>query len=342
MNIVIDGFGGDHAPLEPLRGAAAAVSELGVSVTVSGDREKLLKCAEENNISLENITIEHAPTVIPVDEEPTQILKAYADCSMAVGLQLVADNKADAFVSAGSTGALLAGGTFIVKRSKGIKRPAIATLVPTKGEKRFYLLLDSGANNDCRPEMLTQFAVMGTAYHQKIMGSATPEVGLVNIGTEEHKGTELQQSTYKLLQEAKSINFIGNVEARELPCGGCDVAVCDGFTGNVILKLSEGFGSFFADALKKMFFANITTKLGALLVMKQVKEFKKSLDYKEYGGAPILGTKKPVIKAHGSSDAKAFKNAIRQAKFCIERDVCGEIERGVALLKAGEKEQENA
>lgn len=338
MKIVIDGFGGDHAPLEPLKGAAAAVAELGVEMIVVGDSEKLKKCAEENNISLEKITLCHADTVIPVDEEPTKILKGYSDCSMAVGLKLVADGEADAFVSAGSTGALLAGGTFIVKRSKGIKRPVIATLVPTKGEKRFYLLVDSGANSDCRPEMLTQFTIMGTVYHKNIMGSENPEVGLVNIGTEEHKGCELQQQSYQLLKNVKGINFIGNIEARELPCGGCDVAVCDGFTGNIVLKLSEGFAAFFSDALKKVFFANIITKIGAMLVMKQVKEFKKSMDYKEYGGAPILGVAKPVIKAHGSSDAKAFKNAIRQAKNCVELDVCGKIAEGVAALKSEEKE----
>ena len=338
MKIVIDGFGGDHAPLEPLKGAEWAVKELGVEMIITGDEEKIRECAEQNNVSLENITIVNAPKVIPVDEEPTRIIKDYSDCSMAVGLKLVADDEADAFVSAGSTGALLAGGTFIVKRAKGIKRPAIGTLIPTGGKKGFYLLVDCGANSDCRPEMLTQFAVMGTVYHQKLMGSTAPEVGLVNIGTEEHKGAELQQLSYPLLKNTKCINFIGNVEARELPNGGCDVAVCDGFTGNIILKLSEGFGSFFGGVLKGIFKTNILTKIAAALVMKQVKEFKKSLDYKEHGGAPILGTKKPVIKAHGSSDAKAFKNAIRQAKNCVETDVCGEIERGVARLKSGEEE----
>lgn len=336
MNIVIDGFGGDHAPVEPLRGAAAAVAELGVSVIVTGDEEKLRACARENNISLNNITFVHAPTVIPVDEEPTKILKGYSDCSMAVALKLVADGKADAIVSAGSTGALLAGATFIVKRAKGVKRPAIGTLVPMTGG-RFYLLVDAGANNDCRPEMLCQFAVMGTAYYEKIVG-VTPRVGLINIGTEEHKGTELQQQTYVLLKSAQALKFIGNVEARELPQGGCDVAVCDGFTGNIVLKLTEGFAAFFGGALKGIFMANAATKLGALLVSKQLREFKRSIDYKEYGGAPILGTVHPVIKAHGSSDAKAFKNAIRQAKFCVERDVCAEIEQGVARLKNEEKE----
>lgn len=337
MNIVIDGFGGDHAPLEPLKGAAAAVAELGVSVLVTGDEEKLRQCAKKNNISLNNIAFVHAPTVIPVDEEPTKILKDYADCSMAIALKLVAQGKADAIVSAGSTGALLAGATFIVKRAKGVKRPAIGTLVPMAGG-RFYLLVDAGANHDCRAEMLCQFAVMGTAYYEKIMGVTSPRVGLINIGTEEHKGTDLQRQTYAQLKTAPTLNFVGNVEARDLPNGGCDVAVCDGFTGNIILKLTEGFAGFFGGMLKGMFTANTATKLGALLVSRQLHEFKRSMDYKEYGGAPILGTTKPVIKAHGSSDSKAFKNAIRQAKFCVERDVCNEIEQGVARLKSEEKE----
>ncbi|MFV0498089.1 MAG: phosphate acyltransferase PlsX [Candidatus Fimivivens sp.] len=337
MNIVIDGFGGDHAPLEPLRGAAAAVAELGVSVTVTGDEAKLRECAQSNNIPLNNITFVHAATVIPVDEEPTKILKAYADCSLAVALALVAQGEAQAVVSAGSTGALLAGATFIVKRAKGVKRPAIGTLVPTAGGK-FYLLVDAGANHDCRPEMLCQFAVMGTAYYEKIMGGASPRVGLINIGTEAHKGTDLYRQTHAMLKTADALNFVGNIEARELPNNGCDVAVCDGFTGNVILKLSEGFATFFGGVLKDVFMANVATKLGALLVSKQIRAFKRAMDYKEYGGAPILGTAKPVIKAHGSSDAKAFKNAIRQAKFCVERDVCQSIEQGVAHLKDEGKE----
>jgi len=336
MRIVIDGFGGDNVPLEPMKAAAAAVAEYGVEMIITGDCEKMKQCAEQNNINLEGITFYQADSVIPMDEEPTKILKVYSDCSMAVGLKLVADGEADAMVSAGSTGALLAGATFIVKRSKGIKRPVIATLIPTGGKRKFYLLIDSGANSDCRPEMLNQFAVMGTAYHKRILKSENPEVALVNIGVEEHKGCELQQQSYKLLKENSCINFIGNVEARELPNGGCDIAVCDGFTGNIVLKLTEGFAAFFTGVLKNIFYTNAATKAAYLLVSKPIKVFRKSMDSKEQGGAPILGVKKPVIKAHGNSDAKAFKNAIRQAKYCIEQDVCGEIERGVAQLKAEE------
>lgn len=339
MNIVIDGTGGDHAPREVLLGAAAAVEELGVSITVTGDETEMKKCAEENSISLNGITLVHAPRVITMDIEPTRLIKDYSDCSLAVAMQMVADGRADAVVSAGSTGALLVGATFIVKRAKKVKRPAIGVMVPMTGGK-FYLLVDAGASSDCRPEMICQYAVMGTAYSRQIMGTENPRVGLINNGTEDHKGTELQQQSYPLLKGMESINFIGNVEARELPMGGCDIAVCDGFTGNVVLKLSEGFGSFFGALLKQVFMTNAVTKMAALMVSAQIKSMKKSLDYKEYGGAPILGVKKPVIKAHGDSDARAFKNAIRQAKFCVERDVCGQIELGIAELKGKEKEEE--
>lgn len=339
MKIVIDATGGDLAPLEPLRGAADAAAELGVEMLVTGDEAQLRACAREHGISLDGITLIDAPRVIPIEAEPTSLLKEYADCSMAVGMNLVARGEADAIVSAGSTGALLVGATFLVKRIKGVKRPAIGTMIPAQGG-RFYLLCDAGANHDCRPEMLTQFAVMGSAYYEKIMGAEHPRVGLINIGTEETKGTELQVAALPLLKALPGIHFVGNVEARELPLGGCDVAVCDGFTGNVVLKLTEGMGKFLGGAVRDVLFSNLRTKLGALLIAKEFSVFKKSLDYKETGGAPILGAVRPVIKAHGSSDARAFKNAIRQAKSCVERDICGAIAEGVARQKAAA--QENA
>ncbi len=339
MKIVIDGMGGDLAPLEPLRGAAAAVAELGIEMLVTGDEAALRACARQNAISLDGITLVDAPRVIPLEAEPTSLLKEYADCSMAVGMKLVADGEADAIVSAGSTGALLVGATFLVKRIRGVKRPALGTLIPRRGG-RFYLLCDAGASHDCRPEMLTQFAIMGSAYYEKIMGGEKPRVGLINIGTEETKGTALQIEALPLLQQLPGINFVGNVEARELPLDGCDVAVCDGFTGNIILKLTEGMGKFFSGAIKEILFSGVITKLAALLIAKPFGAFKRSLDYKEYGGAPILGVTKPVIKAHGSSDATAFKNAIRQAKFCVERRVAEEIEQGVARIKAAAREGE--
>lgn len=334
MNIIMDGFGGDKVPDQVLLGAAEAVRLYGVEITVTGNESLLVKCAEEHKISLKGIRFLHAPSVIPMDAEPRKILKEYADSSMAAGLRLLSEDQGDAFVSGGSTGALLMGATFYVKRIKGIRRPAIASLIPT-GSKKPYLLIDMGANQDCRAEMLVQFAVMGAVYCKSLLGVENPRVGLVNIGTEANKGDDLRKEAHILLSKAPGINFIGNIEARQLPGGACDVAVCDGFTGNIILKLTEGFGEFFSGSLRTMFMTNTATKLAALLLQKQLRAFKGALNYKEYGGAPFLGVRKPVIKAHGSSDAYAFQNAIRQAIICRDKDIAALIEGGVEALKGG-------
>lgn len=336
MNIILDAMGGDLAPLESLRGAAQAIREQNITVTLVGDEAAIRKAAAEHSVSLENIVIVDAPRVIPMDADPTLVLKEYGDSSMATGMKLLADGKGDAFVSAGSTGALLVGATFLVKRSKGVKRPAIATMMPL-GNNRYYLLMDAGANHDCRAAMLEQFAVMGSVYYEKIYSLPSPRVGLVNIGSEEHKGDDLRRESYALLKKNEHIRFIGNIEARDLPLGGCDVAICDGFTGNIILKLSEGFAKYFGITLKEMFLASIGTKIGALLLKNKLAEFKRSVDYKETGGAPLLGIRKPVLKAHGSSDARAFKNAIRQAVFCCERQVVETIEAGLAAQQKEEQ-----
>ncbi len=330
MKIIVDAFGGDNAPLEVIKGAAQAVKDFSVEIVLAGNEQTILKVANENNISLDGITIKHAETVIDICDEPTMVIKDKKDCSMAVGMQMLADDEGDAFVSAGSTGAIVVGATFIVKRLKGIKRAALATILPTKTTP--VMLMDSGANADCRPEMLVQFAVMGSAYMNKIMGVESPKVGLANIGAEETKGRELELETYKKLKAAP-INFGGNIEAREIPNGTFDVVVTDGFSGNLLLKLYEGMGSFFAKTLKDMLLKGITSKLAALLIYKKVKAFKKKMDYSEYGGAPLLGTAKPVIKAHGSSDAKAFYNAIRQAKTVVETNVIGEVASALATMK---------
>ena len=340
MKIILDGMGGDLAPAEVLKGAYEAVKELGISVIMTGDEEKIKEAAQKENISLDSIEIVNAPLVIPMDADPSLILKSYKESSMATGLSLLAEGKGDAFVSAGSTGALLFGSTFIVKRIKGVKRPAIGTMIPT-AKKKPYLLLDAGANHDCRSDMLKQFALMGKAYCEGVFKMENPSVALVNIGTEEHKGDDLRKEAYALLKNEKKLNFIGNVEARSLPLGECDIAVCDGFTGNVILKLSEGFGKFISTSLKDILFANPATKLSALVLKKRLNDFKSLMDYKEYGGAPLLGIRKPVIKAHGSSDAKAFKNAIRQAAFCVEGNLCSKLEELLAQEKEvaeGDKE----
>ncbi len=335
MKIIVDAFGGDHAPLEVLKGCAVAKEEYGVEITLCGDEEKIRTCAKENSIALDGMDILHAPAVIPVEADPTTLLKEYADSSMAVGLKALKNGEGDAFVSAGSTGALVVGASLIIKRLKGVRRVGLATIIPNAN--KFYLLMDAGANAECRPEMLAQFGVMGSVYLERLKGVKAPRVGLINIGSEETKGLELQLESYKLLQKAP-VNFIGNVEARGLSLGECDVAVCDGFTGNVALKLTEGLAKYFANELKGMFMTNLKTKIAALLMKDQIAAFKKTMDYKEHGGAPLLGASQPVIKAHGSSDARAFKNAIRQAKECVENRVIEEMQSALHELKTETRE----
>lgn len=334
MKIIVDAFGGDNAPLEVLRGCERAVKELGVKILLTGSSTKIKECASHNGISLNDIEIEHTDEVFDIHEEPKEIIKSGKNSSMALGLQLLADGRGDAFVSAGSTGALVMGATFIVKRIKGIKRISPSPVMP--GEKGSFLLADAGANTECRPEMLVQFAVMGSAYMEKVMGVSNPRVGLLNIGAEETKGRDLEIETYKLLEKS-GLNFIGNVEARDMPKGECDVIVTDGFTGNIALKLYEGMGSFFAKKLKWIFSG--AGKIGAVLSLGKIKQFKKQMDYKEVGGSALLGVRKPVIKAHGSSDGTAFFNAVRQAKRCVDGNVSAEIESYVSRIAENSKEQ---
>ena len=327
MRIIVDAYGGDNAPDAVLQGCRMAADRWKCEIILTGDEQKLRQRAAELSVSLEGIGIADAPDVIPVEAEPTAILKQYQQSSMARGLQMLANGEGEAFVSAGSTGALVVGGTLIVKRLKGVKRPAIGTVIPCRGG--CFLLLDSGANHDCRPEMLRQFGLMGSVYMKRIIGVPNPRVGLVNIGTEETKGTELQVQAYQLMKEA-GYNFIGNVEAREVPLGGCDVAVCDGFTGNILLKTLEGLAALFMGELKAIFMKSLPNKLAAAAVKKDIKGLKNQFDSAEYGGALLLGSRSPVIKAHGSSDAKAFYNAIRQAISCCENNIIGEIETQLA------------
>lgn len=322
--IIVDAFGGDNAPLEVIKGCERAVRELGVKIILTGSENKIKKCAADNGISLDGMEIAHTDQVFDIHNEPTEIIKSGKNTSMALGMQLLAENKGDAFVSAGSTGALVMGATFIVKRIKGIKRVAPAPLLPT--DKGSFILLDAGANTECRPEMLMQFAVMGSAYMEKVMGIKSPKVGLLNIGAEDSKGRELELEAYKLLKSS-GLNFAGNIEARALPDGDCHVVVTDGFTGNIVLKLYEGMGSFFARKLKWIFSG--IGKVGAVLSLGKIKILKKQMDYRETGGSALMGVKKPVIKAHGSSDAKAFFNAVRQAQKCVNGKVIESIEKYV-------------
>lgn len=331
MNVIVDAYGGDHAPLEILKGTAAAVQEFHVQATVCGIESELRELAAKEGISLEGIQFVHAPMTMPVDVDPTELLKSYKESSLAVGLNLLAQGQGDAFISAGSTGAILVGATLIVKRAKGIKRAALGTVIPTTTGR--YMLIDVGANSECRPEMLLQFGVMGSVYMQTMMGVEKPRVGMINIGTEPNKGTELQIQANELLQKAP-IHFIGNVEGRGLPLGDCDVAVGDGFTGNIVLKVTEGMGKLMSIELKNLFLGGgIRSKLAAILVRSDTKKLSKKMDYKEYGGAPLMGISKPVIKAHGSSDSVAFKNAIKQACNMVENNMIERMNQSLALLK---------
>ncbi|MBQ9948857.1 MAG: phosphate acyltransferase PlsX [Oscillospiraceae bacterium] len=337
MKIVIDGFGGDNSPDEVLKGAALAVKELGIEVAITGETDILSKRMEELKLSQEGIELVPAEGVIAVEDNPRSILKEKANTSMGVAFKLLADGKADAAISAGSTAAIVMGGTMIGKRIKGVKRTALVPLMPAKGGVR-YCVLDGGANLECRPEMLQQFAIMGSLFMQKTMGIENPRVGLLNIGTEDEKGRELEHEAKTLLENTPSINFVGYVEAREVPLGAVDVLVTDGFTGNVYLKACEGMGALMKDALKSMFFANLKTKIGALCVKKQLGGFMKQMDYKTIGGSPLLGTAKPVFKAHGSSDAIAFLGAFRQAKLFVENNAIDEMAAAIAALNMDKEE----
>lgn len=330
INIIVDAFGGDNSPEAVIEGCAMAVENLGVKVTLTGNQKIIRQVAEEKNISLVGIDIVNSESVIDIHEEPTEIIKSRKDCSMAVGLKLLNEGKGDAFVSAGSTGALVVGATFIAKRLKGVKRAALAPILPAKDG--YIMLLDGGANTDCRPEMLVQFAAMGSAYMEKVMHIKKPRVGLLNIGGEDTKGRELEVEAYKLLKES-NVNFTGNIEAREMPFSKCDVVVADGYTGNIALKLYEGMGLFFGKTLKDMLTKNLSSKIAAVFLMNEVKAFKKKLDYSEVGGAVLLGISRPVIKAHGSSDARAFYNAVRQAKECVSEGVVDQISEYLDLKK---------
>ena len=334
MRIVLDAFGGDNAPLEIVKGAALAVAD-GVDITLVGNEQIIRQVAAENNVSLAGIEIVHTEDVISMEDEPRSILKAHKECSMAVGLKLVAEGRGDAFVSAGSTGALVMGATFFVKRIKGVPRAALAALIPT-ASGRPSMLIDAGANAECRPEMLCQFAQMGSVYMTRVMGDGKPAtVGLVNIGTEDSKGGELQQQAFALMKEC-DINFIGNVEAREVPNGAADVLVTDGFTGNVLLKTMEGTAGMLMKEIKGIFMTNLLTKIAALMVKSKVGVLKKRMDTREHGGAPVLGVCRPVIKAHGNSDAQAIRSAVRIAAEFANAGVIEAITESVKEAKGDE------
>ena len=327
MRIVIDAFGGDNAPGEIVIGAALAHAECGVDITLTGDKEKIEKVIKDNALDFgSTLKIIDCTDVIDMHDDPTSILKAHKECSMAYAFYELRDGNADAFVSAGSTGAIVVGGTLIIKRIKGVKRPALASMIPAPGGS--YMLMDMGANSECRPEMLRQFGIMASAYLTSVEGRKDPKIALLNIGTEDTKGDDLRIEAYKLLSKAP-INFIGNIESREMPKGVCDAVITDGFTGNIALKLIEGTASTLFKMIKNVFYKSIKNKLSALVLKGDLYSLKSMMDSSEIGGALLLGVNMPVIKAHGSSDRKAIKNAIRQAKMFTENNVIGKITEGL-------------
>ena len=330
MKIIIDVMSGDNAPLELIKGAVMAKEHLGVDIIAVGNEGILKNIAKEQSINLDGIQIVNSEVVINMEDDAMSVVRSKKDSSMSIGLRMLTDGEGDAFVSAGNTGALLAGATLIVRRIKGIKRAAIGTVLPFTPP---VLLLDSGANLDIDEKTLEQFAVMGATYMEKIYSLKSARVGLLNNGTEPAKGTALYQATNALLSASNEINFVGNVEAKELPFDRCDVIICDGFTGNILLKTIEGMGKFFMKSIKSIFYKNIVTKISALLVKKELGGVKKQFDASEHGGAPLMGISKPVFKAHGSSDARAVMNAVRQAKSFVETGVIEDITALAERLK---------
>ena len=319
MRIVVDAFGGDNAPLEIVKGSSEASTQLGVEITLTGNKKIIENIISDNNLKFfGDLTIVDTDDVISMHDDPTTILKAHSNSSMALAFKELCENRADAFVSAGSTGAIVVGGTLIVKRIKGIKRPALGGLIPSPNGH--YMLLDMGANAECRPEMLAQFGIMASVYLENVEGIASPKIGLLNIGVEDTKGDELRTEAYKLLKEAP-INFVGNVESREMPKGICDAVITDGFTGNIALKLIEGTSITLFKMIKQVLSKNLFNFIAAAILKKDLYSLKAMMDSSEVGGDTLLGVSKPVIKAHGSSNSKAIKNAIKQAKIFTEKNV---------------------
>lgn len=311
VRVVVDAMGGDNAPAEIVKGAVeAVVSRPDIKVIFTGRQEEIERELQKYTWPKEQIEIVHTSEVIETAEPPVNAIRKKKDSSIVVGMNLVKKGEADAFISSGSTGAVLVGGQVIVGRIKGVERPPLAPLIPTK--TGVSLLVDCGANVDARPSHLLQFAKMGSIYMENVVGIPNPRVGIVNIGAEEEKGNALVKETFPLLKACREINFIGSVEARDIPAGVCDVIVCEAFVGNVILKLYEGTGSVFLSMIKKGMMENLRSKIGALLVKPAIKKMMKAFDASEYGGAPLLGLNGLVVKSHGSSKAKEIKNSVIQ------------------------------
>ncbi len=337
MKIILDAMGGDLAPEAPVLGAIDAAKEYGAQITLVGRGEEILAVLKNHSIANlpDGVEISHAEDVVDMHDDPATVLHKRKNSSMVVGLKMLAEGKGDAFVSAGSTGALLSGATLVVKRVRGIRRAAMAPSMPTKAGTK-VIICDCGANAECTPEFLLQFGLVASAYSKYTLGVENPRVGLLNIGTEDSKGTPLQKEAYALLRDAAAkglVNFVGNVEARSVPLGEVDVVVCDGFSGNVLIKSIEGTAMFMGSLLKRLFKKNLGSKLGYLLCRSGVADMMKLMDSREIGGTQFLGIKKPVIKCHGNSDRLAFRNGIRQAMTAAESNFTAQLEQTLAAMK---------
>mgnify|MGYP004596268069 FL=1 len=324
MRIILDGMGGDNAPLEIVKGAVEASSKIDHQIVIAGREDEINAELAKYNYDESKIQVVHTSEVIENEDSPVKAIRRKTDSSMVKGLTMLKDGEGDLFISAGNTGAYMAGSLLILGRIPGVDRPAIASIYPIAGGALPSIIVDAGANSECRPSNLLEFAIMGSLYMEKVMDRKNASVGLVNLGIEENKGTTVTKAAHKLLKEA-DINFIGNVEARDVPKGACDVIVCDGFTGNIILKLTEGFAWNLLKTMKKKFTDGISAKMGAVLLAGKVKEIKDEFDYSEYGGAPILGVNGHVLKIHGSSGSAAVRNAIIKGIPYAQENVVGRI-----------------
>ena len=338
MKIIVDAMGGDFAPLAPVKGALMAHEQYGVDIVLTGRTEEILRAMEQCGCKElpSGVEIVNAAEVVEICDDPATAFKQKKDSSLTVGLTMLRDGGADGFVCAGSTGALLAGATLVVKRIRGLRRAALAPTIPTAKGKA--VLIDCGANAECTVEYLLQFAYLGSYYAQKVLGIASPRVGLLNIGAEESKGDELRRETYHKLKEAGEaghLNFIGNIEAKEAMLGECDVIVADGYSGNIMLKTVEGTGKLLSIKLKEMLLHSAGTKLAALLLKGQLAGFKKLLDANEVGGTALLGISKPVVKAHGSASELGFCNAVRQAMEVARSGIIADIEQNIDKMRIG-------
>lgn len=323
-NVIVDAMGGDNAPVEIIKGCCQAIDKSGtLKITLVGKEDIINKELGKYTVDKSRIIVKNADEVITNDESPARAIVKKKNSTTVVGLNMIKEGQGDAFVSAGSTGALLAGATLLLKTIEGIDRPVLASAVPTKNG--ITLLVDSGSNVDCSPINLYQFAKMGSIYVNKVLGINNPKIGLINVGTEDKKGNKLTKETFKMIKDDTTLNFVGNIEGRDFPEGVVSVAVCDGFVGNVLLKVYEGVAISIFGMLKEIFMKNTMTKVAAALVKGGLKELKGRMDYKEVGGAPFLGVNGVVIKAHGSSDSRAFMNAVLKAETFAQSNFIEEI-----------------